>query len=252
MDTGNPAGRVLICTSYPTAWGELAAVTGHTHRTWAQRHGYDYRADCSERTWPIVTALRGSTPTGRMPIGSFIKLDLLLYYLDAALCGETYDWVMWLDSDQLITNYDVPITQWTEGLVPYTVARDGTTTGKDVIMPYDFNGNNSTTIIARNTDLAYNYLYASNDAGRTIFLTHDWAEMEAMLRFRLAPPYTGIVQTYSAKELCALHPGEYRPLPDRRTAAYEWAPGDFSVHLAALPMPRRLELARQYVKTLSL
>jgi hypothetical protein len=62
----------------------------------------------------------------------------------------------------------------------------------------------------------------------------------------------GIVRTYSAKELCALHPNAYAPLPARRTAPYEWAPGDFSVHLAALPLARRIELAREYARRLNL
>jgi hypothetical protein len=70
--------------------------------------------------------------------------------------------------------------------------------------------------------------------------------MESLLRFRLAPPFDGIVHAVSAKELCALHPGEYTPLPHRRTAAYEWEPGAFAVHLAALSLERRIVLARHY------
>ena len=243
---------VLVCSSYPPAWGELAAVTGATHRAWAERHGYTYQADCSERTWPARTPEWGVAVRGRMPIRSFIKLDLLIHFLDPLVCGRRYDWVVWLDSDQLVTNYDVPIARWTNGVEPYRRERDGRTSGGDVIMPYDFNGNNSTTIIVRNTDAAFNYLWSCNDAGRTMFLKHDWAEMESMLRFRLAPPYDGIVRTYSAKELCALHPNAYAPLPARRTAPYEWSPGDFSVHLAALPLARRIELAREYAQRLNL
>jgi hypothetical protein len=241
--------RVLVCSSFPPSWAELAAISGGTHRRWAEQHGYVYHSDCSERTASDRTADLGAVLRGRLPIRSFIKLDLLLHFLDADVCGATYDWVVWLDGDQLITNYEIPITRWTGGLEPYRRERDGRTSGADVIMPHDYNGNNSTTLIVRNTDAAFNYLWSSNDAGRTIFLRHDWAEMEAMLRFRLAPPFDGIVHTYSAKELCALHPGEYRPLPARRTAPYEWAPGDFSVHLAALPIPRRIELARYYSDT---
>ena len=244
--------RVLVCSSFPPSWAELAAVTGATHRRRAERHGYIYHADCSERTWPARSAEWGVAPNGRMPIRSFIKLDLLLHFLDPAVCGADYDWVVWLDSDQLITNYEMPLTCWTAEVEPYRRERDGTTAGADVIMPHDYNGNNSTTLIVRNTDAAFNYVWSSNDAGRTMFLRHDWAEMESMLRFRLAPPFDGIVRTYSAKELCALHPGEYRPLPARRTAPYEWAPGDFSVHLAALPLPRRIELARYYAETFDL
>jgi hypothetical protein len=243
--------HVMVCSSFPPSWGELAAITTATHKAWAHRHGYDYQSDCSEASWPARTAEWGKPVSGRLPIRSFVKLDALLRHLGAETGPPHYDWVVWLDADQLITNYDIPITRWTGNLEPYRIERDGRTSGKDVVMPFDFNGNNSTTIIARNTDAAFNYLWSCNDAGRVMYLSHYWAEMEAMLRFRLAPPYDGIVQTYSAKELCALHPGEYR-LPKRRTAAYEWAPGDFSVHLSALAIQRRVELARYYAETYEL
>jgi hypothetical protein len=170
----------------------------------------------------------------------------MLHFLDAAICGTHYDWVVWLDSDLVVTNPDIPLTRWTDEIAPYRRERAGETSGADVIMPYDYNGNNATVIIARNTDAAYNYLWSSNDAGRVMFLKHDWAEMESLLRFRLAPPYDCIVHAVSAKELCALHPGAYEPLPKRRTAPYEWAAGDFAVHLAALPLPRRVQLAQHY------
>ena len=238
--------RVLVCSSYPASWGELAAYSGASQRAWAERHGYDYQTDCSERTWPAHSADWGSAPAGRMPIRGFIKLDLLLHYLDPALAGQSYDWVVWLDSDLIVTNPEIPLTRWTDEVEPYQRDRAGTTGGADVILPYDYNGNNATVIIARNTDAAYNYLWSSNSAGRVMFLKHDWAEMESLLRFRLAPPFDGIVHAVSAKELCALHPGAYDPLPKRRTAAYEWTPGDFAVHLAALPLQRRIELARSY------
>ncbi len=240
--------RVLVCTSYPPAWGELAAVTNATHQRWAERHGYTYVADCSERLWPARSPEWGAKTGDVMPIRSFIKLDLLVHFLES----NDFTWVVWLDSDQLITNYEIPIARWTGEIAPYRRERDGRTSGADVVLPYDYNGNNSTTIVVRNTDAAYNYLWSSNDAGRTMFLRHDWAEMEALLRFRLAPPFDGIVHAVSAKELCALHPGAYAPLPARRTAAYEWAPGDFSVHLAALPLAKRIELARHYAEALNL
>jgi hypothetical protein len=240
------AERILVCSSYPPSWGELASYSGASHRAWAERHGYDYHADCSDRSWPAHSPEWGALARGRLPLRGFIKLDLLLHFLDATACGTDYAWVVWLDSDLIVTNPEIPLGRWTAPLEPYRREHDGRTSGADVVMPYDYNGNNATVIVARNTDAAYNYLWSSNDAGRTMFVRHDWAEMEAMLRFRLAPPYDGIVHAVSAKELCALHPGEYAPLPQRRTRAYEWEPGDFAVHLAALSLPRRVELARHY------
>jgi hypothetical protein len=246
MDSPEASGRIAVCSSFPSSWGELAGYTGASHRAWAERHGYDYHADCSERTWPAHSPDWGAVAIGRLPIRGFIKLDLMLHYLDAELCGNVYDWVVWLDSDLIITNPEIPLARWTDDVAPYAREPNGTTSGADLIMPYDFNGNNATVIIARNTDAAYNYVWSSNDAGRTMFLKHDWAEMEALLRFREAPPYDGIVHAVSAKELCALHPGAYEPLPKRRTAAYEWETGDFAVHLAALSLERRIELAQHY------
>lgn len=244
--------KVMVCSSYPPAWSELAAVTIATHKRYAQQWGYEYHADCSDTSYPNRSAEWGRGTEGYIPVRSYIKIDLLQHFLDPASCKREYDWVVWIDSDALITNYDIPITEWTNRVKPYS--RNGDNRywcGADIIMPFDFNGNNSTVIMARRTDAAFDYLWAVNNAGRTMFLKHDWAEMEAMLRFRLAPPYDGIVQTYSAKELCAIPPREY-PVPARTRVPYEWSEGDWCLHLSALHIDRRVELARRYADELNL
>ncbi len=225
----------IVITSFPPSWKELADITTATHKRWALRHGYAYYADCSDVSAPARSPEWGKGADGYIPLRGFIKLDLMLHFLNPESCREQYDRVIWLDADLMITNDNIPPSRWTDA------------TDAGVIVPFDFNSHNATVMIAQNTKLVYDFLWASNNAGRTMFLKHDWAEMWAMREFSLMPPYTNILHHVSIKELCALLPGVYLPaLPARVSAGYEWEQGDFACHLAALPLARRIELAKSF------
>lgn len=233
--------RVLVITSYPQSWAELAAITCATHKKWADRHGYDYYADCSDVSAPSRSPEWRAKAEGYIPIRGFIKLDLMLHFLDSASCRKEYDWVVWIDADALITNYDVSLERWT---------KPGT---HDLVLPYDANGHNVTVIMARNTELVFDFLWACNNAGRSMFIKHDWAEMEALRYFLQTPPYFGMAGYYSVKELCAMPPDQYAPhVPKRVSQKYEWSEGDWCLHFSALPLAKRIELASKYAEELKL
>lgn len=232
----NPRSSTLVMTSYPRVWQQLADVTCPTHKAWADAIGADYYADCSDLVDSYYNPQTGLHE--RLPIKGFIKLDLFLYYL------PQYKRVVWLDADMAVTNTAVPL----ESLMAYPPESGGRS--YPITVPYDFNGHNATVIIVRNDtggDLVEDFFWAANNTGRKLFLKHDWVEMEAMRYFAMTQPYTAILGYRSIKTLCPLHPGAYVPyVPERVTKKYEWTPGDWSVHLSALPLDVRIQLAKEY------
>lgn len=214
---------VAIVTSYPRRWEHLAAVTNALKEQYASKWGYHFFSDCSD-----VYATEG--PKVGTPILGFIKLDMLLYYL------QKYETVVWIDADALITNRNIQIED-------FLIRRPD----KDVILGYDNNGFHSTVIFARNTPTARDYLHAANTIGRQFFIGHPWHEMEALRYFWLAPNYHDRVGFFSAKEICPILKPAYAPhLPMSIGREYAWAPGDWLLHLSALPDAKRLELAQLF------
>jgi hypothetical protein len=227
----NPGVRILVITSYPSAWQALADITTKTMAEYCTRHGYDLHIDRSDLRDAWFNACTGQREL--LGIKGFIKLDLLLHFL------PKYDVVCWLDADLLITNYEVKIESKMV-LVPDTA---------HITIPADWNGHNSTVIIARNTGLVRRYFWACNNTGRKRFLKDDWVEMEAMRYFAQTPPYDKILAYRSVKELCPVLGKEYEPqVPSWVSQSYSWEPGDWTLHLSALSLDRRIELAREYAE----
>lgn len=220
-----PGSDTLIMTSYGSSWQALANVTCPPQAAWAKAQGFDYYAwkcDLADNYWnPHTNTMM------RLPIKGFVKMTLFCDFL------AKYKTVCWLDNDLLVTNQAVKL----EDLM----------TDAPITVPYDWNSHNATVIIARSSPLVRDYFWACENTGRKLFLNHDWVEMEAMRYFAQTPPYNHILGYQSAKLLCPLHPGAYRPyVPDAITQPYDWEPGAFSIHLSALPQDRRVELAMEY------
>lgn len=201
-------------------------------KAYADRHGYDFHADCSEISAPARSPMYGAGVEGYLPIRGFVKLDLMLHFLDPEACRRDYDWVVWLDADMLITNPTIALDKWMKS---------------PLVLPFDANGINATVIMARNMPLVRDLLWAANSAGRTMFLQHQWAEMEALRYFLQTPPYAGMCAYYSVKELCAM-PDHTYPIPAVTVQKYEWTPGDFAVHFSAMSVEARVEYAKRWLR----
>lgn len=225
-----PKPKVCLVSSAPREWQALTDITWASHKAYAERHGYDYHADVSSKMDDYQNYVTGKTE--RIPIRGFIKFELLLYFL------KDYEWVVWLDADLLVTNPAIPIEHFTMN-VPH-----------GIITGYDFNGTHTTVIMARNHPTVRKFLHACNSIGRRLFLNHPWHEMESFKHFAEQPPYKGLIGYRSAKELCAILADEYVPFgnPLSVSGEYKWAPGDFALHLSALPTEKRVELAREYAE----
>lgn len=230
-----PTSDTLVITSYPYRWQELADITCASHKRYCDRHGYDYLADRTDLVdrWfnPLTSAYE------QLPIKGFRKLDLFLQWL------PHYKQVIWLDADLLVTDTSVPLTRFHHA---------EHSASWPLVLPYDYNGHNATVIMAKSCPLIQQFFWACNNTGRKFFLKHDWAEMEAMRYFLQTQPYFGMAWYMSAKKLCALKIDEYEPyVPREISQEYAWEPGDFALHLSALTIERRIELAKFYTEQLN-
>lgn len=216
--------KICLVSSAPPDWRPLRNITWHLMAEYAAQWGYHFRADES--------ALMHKAPEGNFPLRGFRKFDLLIHLL-----GEGYEWVVWLDADAVITNKSVRIEPFTK--------RAGV---KDLVIGYDVNGHHTTVIMCRNTPLLRDFLWACNNAGRSMFIAHPWHEMESMRYFLQTPPYNTLAHYESVKALCPILHSEYERfgMPANVGQAYSWEPGDWILHLSALSLQRRVVLAQHF------
>lgn len=220
---------IAIVTSYGfSARDTYAPISDQIKEEYAAKHGYHFFSDCSELLGPAGTR-QSCFPVGApAPLIGFIKLDLLLYFL------PRYKAVVWLDADLLITNKERRLEGWIERTPEFAVC-------------HDHNGFHSTVIIAKNTRLTRDYLWAANNTGRGFYLGDPWHEMTALRHFANDQPYRDIWHSFSVKELCPIRKAEYAPyLPLDVGTEYDWEPGDFAIHFSALNNGRRHRLMEHY------
>lgn len=231
-------------------WADLAETTCATHVRYCQRHGYDYELNESD-VWDHVSSpwLDRPPTVEQAPIRYFMKIRLMRHYLSPERCRKDYDFVVWLDADCLVTNYDIPVTKWlNQGRASND--KDDLQLG-DLILAYDVNGLHPTVIMARATRRVRGLMWAMSEAGQRMYQMHDWSENLAFRFFLATPPYRDLVWWHSAQDLCAMHPGLY-PIPEDVRSDYEWTPESWTLHLSALPLAKRIEIAKVYVEQLGL
>jgi len=179
---------------------------------------------------PLKSPWTDQPKSGYWPTRYFIKFALLEHYLDKNSCLKEYDTVAWIDSDCIVSRYDLPLSTWLG----------------DVVTAWDVNALHPTVIIVRNSLLTRGLMWACNSAGRTLFATHDWSDNLCLRFFSATPPYDKLMRYYSAKELCAMPPGVY-PIPPDIRSQYEWDETSWSLHLSALTLEARIKMATAFV-----
>lgn len=222
--------RILLYTSYPPWWKPLADITTATHRKYAEKWGWDYFADCSDVSGPLSSPWVDQKVAGFAPLRTMIKFPLMEHFMTEAACQKKYDWVIWLDADCVVTNYNREFRF-----------------SSDVVMPFDVNGLHPTVFAVRNTPLTRGLIWACKEAGTRMFQQHGWSDIMAWRFFLDTPPYSHLVEYVSAKELCAMPPGVH-PMPKDVNNLYAWDEYSWTVHLSALSLEKRIELAKQYAK----
>ena len=253
--------NVLVISSIPPRkpgvsgpqWADLAELTWATHRKYCERHGYDFHGDVSD-VWEPERSPRLNAPLGDpAPIQYFIKFKLFEHFLRPEQCRKEYDWVVWFDSDLLITDFETPLEKFFNSKTAEDgVGPDGRGFLGDIILTNDVNGLHATVIMVRRSPLGLGFVWANGNAGKTYFMRDGWGDQLSMRMFLQTPPYRDLVWYHSVKTLCAMPPNTY-PIPDAARTIYEWDQKEsLALHLSALSIPKRIEIASQYIERLGL
>lgn len=255
--------KVLVICSIPPrkptdapgqSWADLHEIIGPNHRKYCERWGYDYHLDVSD-IWEQVRPTKRGAPIGDLvPIRYKIKFLLFQHFLDPDSCKKEYDWIVWFDSDLLITNFDIPLEKFFNG----KLASDGLGPNEqgfvgDIQLTFDVNGLHATVIMMRRSAYTLGYAYANAESAMRYFLEDDWSD-QLTQRFELAtPPYAWLIWWHNVRFLCAMHPGIYKQIPEGARKIYEWDEKEsLALHLSALPIPTRIKIAKEYIERLGL
>jgi hypothetical protein len=230
-------------------WSDLAALTVSAQEKYCALHGYDHHLDVSDATDYAGQPLAKKGPAELVRIRYGVKFLLMQHYMTPEKCGKVYDHVVWVDGDLLPTNYNIPLTKF--------MNQGKASTGKDeiqlgdLILPFDCNSLHPTVIMARCTTKMRGLMFELTGIGQRTFGPLEWSDNFA-LRFAIdTPPYREAVWWHSAKDLCAQHPGLY-PIPSDVRAEYDWTSESWALHLSALPLGQRIEIAKDYCDRLGL
>ena len=243
-----PNGQVDRNGNKVPDWQDLAAYTCATHRKYCEMHGYSYKLDTSDIWEPTKPTHRGQPMGPSSPIRYAVKFRLFQHYLDPDSCKEEWDAVVWLDSDLLVCNYNIPLEKF---LNSQPGTDDASAHLGDIILTYDPNGLHATVIMMRRSDLTLGFAWANGNAGDTLYRGHDWSDQLSQRFFLMTPPYRDLIWYHSIKSLCAMPPDVY-PIPKRVRRHFEWEEGDFAVHFSAMSIPQRIKLAQDYCERLAL
>lgn len=245
--------RILVMSSIPPhddrrpgkQWSHLAELTCATQKKYCDLHGYDYHLDVSSVRARVGTPWVNEPPSGVWaPVRTMIKFRLFNYFLDPDRCRQEYDAVVWLDADCLVTNYELPIEKWLNSK-PADMSPGVSDVG-DLVLAWDVNGLHPTVIMMRRTRLTQGLSWACSEAGERMWMNHDWSDIMAARFFIATPPYNRIVWHITAKDLCAMPPGVH-PMPAAVNDDYAWTPESWTLHLSALTIEKRIEIAQDYV-----
>lgn len=226
-------------------WADLTALTWAVMRKYCAKWGYSFRGDVSDISLPLVSPYvdrPASAPQSR--IRYIVKFMLMLHWLDRSRCQQEYDAVVWLDSDLVIVDFDIPLTKFLNSRGADYENPEEVAMG-DLIVPWDINTIHPTVIMARSTQLMRDLFWALTEAGDRLWRSHEWNDHMALKQFMHERPYRDALWQHSAQVLCAQVPGLYPPF----SPLYEFKEGtSWALHLSAMSLEKRIELAQQYVE----
>lgn len=208
-----------LVTCYTEDFTPVADLTVPTHREYAERHGYVYE----NRIVPKEVVLRQ-------------KLEMVYEYLEAG-----HKAVMWTDADAMVTNMTESLRDlFRANSFSMLVSRIA-----GVYLTTDVHGLNAGVFAVHNQLLTRQLFYALKGYGYDLFQDRMNPEQQAMRHLLSAAPYDDLVEYVPQKSLNAYWPGAY-DYPGAEDVA--WQPGDFILHLPAIPNSRRVEIFREAVE----
>ena len=208
--------HTLLLTGCDNAMNDVAAVTHDNHRSYAARHGYDFRRMMQEDYLP------GSHP-------SWQKLRFLQEFL------PKYKRILWIDADAIITNPEFSIDTIDEGRPESLfVSTDWTHPMPEDEIKHFSLGN----FIAKSTpemfDIINLALRRTEWANRGL-----WEQQAIQEEYRANPGIRQHVRILPRRKLNAV------PATPRTTGPEPWQPGDFLCHATYIPFEERIAILQE-------
>lgn len=201
--------KVALATFNSPSYQELAELTLPGKKAYCQRHGYDL----------IAGVHHGSIE--RM---GWDRIGLVDQWL------PKYDAVMWVDCDAIITNHTKKVT-------------DVVSPTDNFVLTADLYGLNTGTFVAVNNLMTRQFLFAVLAAGPELVEKHHWGEQEAIIRLLQSPPWNNFARVVPQNAMNS-YLNSAMGRPDWFMGNFQ--PGDWILHMAGIPYPQKLEIARVY------
>lgn len=229
--------RSILFTGHDASYKPLADITVPRMAEYAERHGFDFKC----HTEPLIDVPNGIYWTG--------------------VCGalkafeEGYDKAIYLDVDQLVTNYDFKLPDWQHG---FHASRDW---GNDATAPWHFS---MCGFLAFNS-MQGMFEHALSiepewrdkpfpEQGTVQYIVSGYLEDEPRL-MRDAPEYIKRLRAnLNYKTAFNIHPRKvFNNVPDQicpGNVPEPWQPGSWCAHLTMVDLNRRIEIAKEILNLL--
>jgi len=199
--------RVGICTLViGDEYSKTIRPCTDTQISYATKHSYDRITDISvyDRSRPI----------------SWFKIPLIQKYL------SNYDYILWMDADVMVTNYDIKIETFIEQMQKDSF----------LLIARDLNNLNCGMFIIKNCEKSFEFL---NDVwSRTEYINHPWWEQAAVI---------DIHSHYEGVQIIPRHLSHTFNGYDKTTEPlYPWVRGDWVIHFAGKRGDELIKLQNDY------
>lgn len=216
--------NTVLYTGFDNAYRELSEITVPRMAHYAARSGMEFRAFAEE------------------PVGMDIYWTGMARGLE--LFNQGFAGVMYLDVDQLITNFGAVWPPVTSGI---HFSKDW---GNDAVEPWHFSAcgfvayRDSIPFFERVLEMYQDYVgkdFPEQAPMREVVKM--WTEGVPLVPKKPGDPYSGLINIHPRRVFNAV-PDEISPgnIPE------PWQPGDFSAHLTMAPMEKRIEIAKRMAK----
>lgn len=226
--------KTLLYTGYDIAYCRLADITLPRMEKYASKHGLDFRYHVA----PLINVPHGIYWTG--VVGGLNAFN------------EGYDRAIYLDVDQLITNYDFKLPDWQNG---FHVSKDW---GEDAIHHWQFSMcgflafNSTDELFKQCLSLEPEWRDKPFPEQGPMQYVASAAQEDGPHILNRAPKVKALAKHLNYQGPVIVHPRKvFNCVPDQvcpGKVPEPWAKGDWCAHLTMLPLEERIQLAHNLIK----
>lgn len=207
----------VLVSLYNDAYSELGNISWHQNKIkYAKKWKYD--AVIKTRRFEKVSHI------------GFAKISLLLEIAERRL----HEWLFWSGADTIITNFNVPLTDFVYPGKMLTIAHDAAFLQSDSFLI--MNNKLGREYLSKIMDRMPNYLPWSHEQHAMMDLEAEYREHTQYIPQRL-------INAYNYEEM-AVNEGPYD------TFGYhgQWRKGDFLIHVNKMPYEDRIARSKKYLE----